>query len=215
MTVPVGILTRAEARMLGLMRYFTGKPCKRGHIAWRAVSNHTCLVCMSESRAEDYARNPEKAKARRAKYFADNRADELKKMRAYAEANRESAAIASRKRYVENIDSLRHKSREWAKNNPEKRMAQHSERKARKNGATPAWYGEFDAFVMREACDLCLLRAKATGIDWHTDHMIPLRARTASGLHCATNFQVIPAVLNMAKKNKMLLTQPLEWLKHI
>lgn len=35
-----------EARAAGLHRYFTGQPCKHGHIAERLVSNHTCLECV-------------------------------------------------------------------------------------------------------------------------------------------------------------------------
>ena len=37
--------TRAEARALGLPRYFTGKPCKRGHVAERYVSVSQCVEC--------------------------------------------------------------------------------------------------------------------------------------------------------------------------
>lgn len=39
------IISRAEARTLGLTRYFTSRPCKRGHVAERYVSNLTCSAC--------------------------------------------------------------------------------------------------------------------------------------------------------------------------
>ena len=42
------IITRAEAIEKGLTRYFTGKPCKRGHVAERRVANHNCAVCSNE-----------------------------------------------------------------------------------------------------------------------------------------------------------------------
>ncbi|SAL03149.1 hypothetical protein AWB77_06720 [Caballeronia fortuita] len=215
MDKPVGILTRDEAKALGLQRYFTGRPCKHGHIAWRAVSNHTCWGCISIAKRDEYAANPDKSKQRRARYYSKNREAEIASMRAYNEKNKESAAAKSKIRYTENRDTKRAKAREWAKLNPGKRRAQHIERKARKKSATPPWYGEWDIFVMQEAGDLCVRRGEVTGREWHIDHMIPLRARNASGLHCASNVQVIPAALNMAKKNKMILTQPLEWLKHI
>ena len=35
---------RKEAEMLGLDRYFTGKPCNRGHVCERYVSGH-CIEC--------------------------------------------------------------------------------------------------------------------------------------------------------------------------
>lgn len=37
--------TRAEARALGSVNYFTGKPCKRGHIAKRYTSTADCYLC--------------------------------------------------------------------------------------------------------------------------------------------------------------------------
>jgi hypothetical protein len=40
------IVTLAEARAAGLKRYFTGKPCSRGHVVERQVSNQGCLQCL-------------------------------------------------------------------------------------------------------------------------------------------------------------------------
>lgn len=39
------ILTRQEAANRGLTRFFTGQPCKHGHIAPRFVANAGCLDC--------------------------------------------------------------------------------------------------------------------------------------------------------------------------
>lgn len=35
-----------EAKVLGLSRYFTGTPCKRGHVAERFASTASCIECM-------------------------------------------------------------------------------------------------------------------------------------------------------------------------
>lgn len=72
---------------------------------------------------------------------------------------------------------------------------------------------ELDLLVREEAKALCKHREKETGIKWDPDHMLPLRAKTVSGLDCALNIQVIPAKLNRSKKNKMLYTEKNEWLK--
>jgi len=40
--------TRAEAVRLGVDRFFTGKPCCRGHIAPRYVSSPNCATCLVE-----------------------------------------------------------------------------------------------------------------------------------------------------------------------
>jgi 5-methylcytosine-specific restriction endonuclease McrA len=42
---PTDIITRKDAMAAGLLHYFTGKPCKNGHIAARTVSRSTCCEC--------------------------------------------------------------------------------------------------------------------------------------------------------------------------
>lgn len=40
-------ITIEEAKDRGLKHYFTGKPCKRGHISKRYLSNKECVTCRS------------------------------------------------------------------------------------------------------------------------------------------------------------------------
>lgn len=44
--------TRDEAAMRGLSRFWTGRPCKFGHVAERYVSNRQCVQCNAEMTAE-------------------------------------------------------------------------------------------------------------------------------------------------------------------
>ena len=39
------LISKQEAKAQGLKRYFTGKPCKHGHVAERLVSTATCILC--------------------------------------------------------------------------------------------------------------------------------------------------------------------------
>jgi hypothetical protein len=41
----VEVISRAQAKRLGEVYYFTGEPCAYGHIAKRAVRNYTCTEC--------------------------------------------------------------------------------------------------------------------------------------------------------------------------
>lgn len=63
---------------------------------------------------------------------------------------------------------------------------------------------ELDEFVIDEAIRLRLLRERATGIEWHIDHVVPLNHKLASGLHNAFNVEVVPAVWNLAKGNRSM-----------
>lgn len=40
------LISRDDAAAAGLLRYFTGVPCKRGHIAQRYVSTSSCMQCL-------------------------------------------------------------------------------------------------------------------------------------------------------------------------
>jgi len=39
-------IDRQTARDIGHSRYFTGKPCRKGHVAERWVSSLTCIECV-------------------------------------------------------------------------------------------------------------------------------------------------------------------------
>jgi hypothetical protein len=86
-------------------------------------------------------------------------------------------------------------------------------RKLREARALPKWFGEFDELVIIEANDLSRRREDATGIKWSVDHLIPIQAQQACGLHCASNISVIPLKMNMQKGNRMKYTEPFEWLR--
>lgn len=38
-------VTRAEAAAGGLLRFYTGRPCRAGHLSERYLSNRQCVVC--------------------------------------------------------------------------------------------------------------------------------------------------------------------------
>ena len=63
------IISRKEAKGLGLSRYFTGKPCKHGHIAERDTGAGRCVECnRGWGRAEDNATKAERSR----RYYANN-----------------------------------------------------------------------------------------------------------------------------------------------
>jgi hypothetical protein len=71
----VKLISRKDARALGLKRYFTGKACLRGHMGERLVSSPGCLDCQAE-------------RLRRAR--TQNHAHVLDRERKYRNRNRES-----------------------------------------------------------------------------------------------------------------------------
>ncbi len=45
-------ITRRAAKEKGLELYFTGKPCKYGHISQRRVSDYQCLECPHRAKSK-------------------------------------------------------------------------------------------------------------------------------------------------------------------
>lgn len=46
------IISQMDAARKGLARYFTGKPCKRGHLSERYVASGTCCECHKVDQVE-------------------------------------------------------------------------------------------------------------------------------------------------------------------
>lgn len=53
------IIKRSDAERLSLTRYFTGKPCKRGHITERTYPKSECVQCRKEYMLAYYEENKE------------------------------------------------------------------------------------------------------------------------------------------------------------
>jgi len=78
-----------------------------------------------------------------------------------------------------------------------------AKRCTRAKQARVEWDKEFTEFVYEEALDLAKLREKTTGVEWHVDHIIPLRGKEVCGLHVWNNFAVITKQANLQKGNKL------------
>ena len=101
-------------------------------------------------------------------------------------------------------------ARELRKRKPHVYVAYTETRRARIKQAIPSWDRELTDFSLLEAAHVAKLRRQATGIDWHVDHIVPLSGEEVCGLHVWNNFQVIPAVVNVRKRNKLLPNTALE-----
>jgi len=208
--------------------YDPGKPCSKGHISQRYVATKLCVACKREKDARHRARHAEKRRRAAAKWYANNREQGLVTRNAYHARRKDDPEYRQQRAayQTEHYDKIL-TQRRTRNATPEAKAAKAAKRKAeahlyrgyeqkrraRLKGAVPPWYGELDDLVFSEAAALCVHRAAATGYAWEIDHMIPLLATRASGLHCARNVQVIPQWLNRSKNRRMILTQPGEWIQ--
>lgn len=181
------LISAKEAKKQGLKRYFTGKPCKHGHIDERLVSSETCCECNRLKVVQWQKDNPEKAKQKHDRWKAKN--PDLPRQRAadWYQANTEQhkATMAA-----------------YFASEPHLRARLSSKARAQKLQRTPDWLTEDDVWLINEFYQLAFLRTQLTGVAWHVDHVIPLRGRNVSGLHVPANLQVIPEAANLKKGNR-------------
>lgn len=124
---------------------------------------------------------------------------------AYSQLSREEQLAYMREKnrsyYLKKVGSL---SRISPLENTPEREAQRLRDKAN-NRATRAKQArimdEFTKLVTSEAHSLRKERNRLTGIEWHVDHIIPLKGKDVCGLHIWSNLQVIPKTLNLQKGN--------------
>lgn len=217
------IISGSEARRLGLKRYFTGKPCKKGHVAERYADKGMCVECEKERatlrskspqvkayHAAYYAKNSDQAKA----YAAEYRKANAEKIKSHYDANKERRqAVKAKWREVNaesirakkadwrsvNSDAIRAKKALWQKLNPHKAVASVSRRRALKMAATPPWA---DQSAIDQYYLIAGFLSGELGVEFHVDHIVPLRSETVQGFHSQHNLNIALGAWNISKSNR-------------
>jgi hypothetical protein len=192
----------SEARALGASKYFTGKPCSRGHVAERHTSTMSCVICQRMHYEIARKEDPERRNEISAAWRARNPEAFKQSKRANYERNAEAYRARSAEWRAANPEVSLEVRRRWRQANPDAVRAQRSMRRAAELNRHAGWDRELTELVVREAADLARRRTDVTGHKWHVDHVVPLRGRKVSGLHVWNNLAVIPAVENAKKNNK-------------
>lgn len=118
------------------------------------------------------------------------------------EKNREAQLTRQKKWRDSNKERIKENSRLWLKNNRHKHVANRKQREASKIQRTPLWLNAGQKFEID-----CIYRycssLRNIGLDYHVDHIIPMRGEGVSGFHVPWNLQVIKASENLSKNNRM------------
>lgn len=100
------ITSRADAKSAGLARYFTGKPCPRGHLSERHVSGWTCVECANERSSAWNKANPEERRDIYRKYRKANAVKLASQKKAWKAANRDKHRASNRKWKLKKFASI-------------------------------------------------------------------------------------------------------------
>jgi hypothetical protein len=185
--------TRAEAKAAGATHYFTGEPCKHGHIAPRKTKG-ACVECL---RVEWV-----KSNEARAKYFREyNQSDAGREAKQrYYEANK--AAVIAKARATPNTLKNAYRKR-WKEENTLQVLADNKVRRRKHRTATPPWITRRQKSEIRAVYQAAILSSKITGEKYVVDHIYPLRSEVVCGLHVPWNLRIITQAENLEKSNAL------------
>jgi 5-methylcytosine-specific restriction endonuclease McrA len=104
--------------------------------------------------------------------------------------------------YRRNQERAKARMLKFQKDNKHLFCANSAKRRASKRQASPNWLSEDDRWLIKEIYETALARTKLTKIEWHVDHIVPLKHDLVCGLHVPWNLQVITASENISKHNR-------------
>lgn len=209
------IILRAEAKTLGLKRYYTGKECKNGHIAERQTSDGCCLDCskikvakwQSENKnylikyeKERYALNAEYFKQKSSEWRNNNRDKHLEYLKQYFKSY--AGKLSVKKYKLKNRDELLIKQRKYYNSSPLSKStwiaknrnivnSYAAKRRAFKKQSIPQW-ANIDA--IKDVYKNC-------PIGYEVDHIVPIQSDLVCGLHYEVNLQYLTKQDNRSKSN--------------
>lgn len=205
------IVTRAEAKAAGLKRYFTGEPCKHGHISQRQTTNNKCWGCKTPN-TKAYmdawlAKNPDRRKAhtkaywaRHRKHYQDYYQQNIDRIRTRNAAWRKDNPEAYRRLVAEwqkaNPDRVKRNHRNWVLKNPEKLAVEARKRRSRKQAAEGTHTAADILALLERQAGKCVYCFKSIRSKYHADHIVPL---VKGGSNWIGNIQLTCPTCNMRK----------------
>lgn len=203
MEISIPISSRKEAQLNGHDVYFTGKPCKRGHLTIRKTLDGSCKGCrlaMYElnkeqiiARATVYNKTHKDRRKQTVKNFYESHLEQIKK---YRDSRKDITSEYNKKYRIANKEKSKKYGINYRKLN-KPRILQISKkhcaiRRARKKQAVPLWANMLELELIYKNCPE----------GYVVDHIIPLQGKYICGLHVSNNLQYLTKSENSKKNNK-------------
>jgi hypothetical protein len=189
------VISRKEAIEKNEMFYYTGKPCKRGHLAKRYVSSYICRDCFVVWHEE----NADKVKEGRKVYYEENKAKLLANQREYYTEHKYEYKVWQKQHYLKNRESNIEYAKQYREANHEAILVRNNVRKALTRTEKCKWANRT---LLSQAYSKRKILSTETGIEYNVDHIIPLCHLLVCGLHNEFNIRVITQAENLAKHNE-------------
>lgn len=164
-----------------------------------------CYKCKTFKLPTEFGKN----KSRKDGLSDECRICKRKQDREYASRNREEATQRASIWYYNNLEYALERNREigkkWRTENKDKNSAKSSRYRASKLKATPKWLTKEHHQQIESFYWLVQMQYELTDTKYHVDHIVPLKGKTVCGLHVPWNLQVLEALDNISKGNRIVL----------
>lgn len=214
------IISREDAVSKGLKEFFTGVPCKRGHVCSRKVCQSRCVECIKQDRSKYYQENKEELISRSRDVQIKNKEHRQKYMQQYAKTNSRKLRNYRTNYYLNNKEKFeickiqqktperiesRKTIRNWRLKNDPKYIVNYTIRgmlnrvikctKQNKNTNTFKMLG-YTAEEFREHIEGRWMQGMSweNHGEWHIDHIKSIKAHIDEGV---TDIKIINALTNL------------------
>jgi 5-methylcytosine-specific restriction endonuclease McrA len=209
------IVIRKHAILLGLKRYFTGLPCKYGHIAERMLPSGNCTICFAKHESGRYAANPAKILAKNRRWRINNPEKTAELQRKWRALNPERSSAIKKKWQDANPEKTSIKGRRWRLANKDRCLVHKHTRRTKEhdNGGRHTHQDIADILASQDGkcAYFAYCKTELTPQNKHIDHIMPI---VAGGSNNRSNIQLLCRPCNCSKgaRDPIIHCQSLGWL---
>lgn len=226
------IISKKKAIEIGQKWFFTGKPCKNGHIEKRMVCNHRCYQCSRDAKKkareingdkirrqgrESYRRNFETIAKKAKDKYIETKEERQKYLKEYYKKNKEKLLEKQKEYYKNNKQKIRKYKKKYNSENKEKiskyfkELWKNSDRKIAKqisaNKRVALKKSTGDNTVTKKFIFSLKAKQKNRCIYCEANieekfHIDHIVALSKGGTHTSDNIQLLCGTCNLKKSNK-------------